>query len=189
MALSAPTEVKILPATWFDQKTIGSAMIIEMASRRDFDVATGLAFDTKVTATGNNTGIEVPEELITQLGGGKRPAVVVNVNGYEYRNTVGVMGGRFMIPLSAAVRKATGLKGGDPIRVVLSIAKEPREVNMPEDFQTSLDAEPQLAQFFSGLSNSLQRYHVDTINAAKTAETRERRIEKSLALFREGKQR
>ncbi len=41
------------------------------------------------------------------------PPVLVNVNGYEYRNTVGVTGGRH----STAVRDVTGLKGGDLIRV------------------------------------------------------------------------
>jgi GrpB-like predicted nucleotidyltransferase (UPF0157 family) len=152
-------------------------------------MAKAIAFDTTVTTTGNNTGIVVPAELIEQLGAGKRPAVLVSVNGYEYRNTVGVMGGKFMLPISAAVRKVTGLKGGEPIHVILSITNESREVNMPADFQDLLAAEPALAQFFSGLSNSLQRYHVDNINAAKNADTRQRRIEKSIALFREGKQR
>ena len=50
-------------------------------------------FDTTVTASGNNTGIVVPGEVIEQLGAGNRPPVLVNVNGYEYRNTVAVMGG------------------------------------------------------------------------------------------------
>jgi len=62
-----------------------------------------VAFDTTVTATGNNAGIVVPDEIIERLGAGRRPGVIVNVNGYEYRNTVGVMGGRHMISISAAV--------------------------------------------------------------------------------------
>ena len=41
-----------------------------------------VTFDTTVTATGNNTGIVVPDEVIEQLGAGRRSAVVVNVNGY-----------------------------------------------------------------------------------------------------------
>ena len=81
-----------------------------------------VTFETTVAVTGNNTGIVVPEEAIEQLAAGKRPPVLVHVNGYEYRNTVGVMGGRYMISISAAVRKATGLKGGDPIRVTLTVA-------------------------------------------------------------------
>ena len=43
--------------------------------------------------------------------------------------------------------------------------------------------------FFAKLSNSLQRYHIDNVNAAKSAETRQRRIEKAVSLFRDGKQR
>ena len=43
--------------------------------------------------------------------------------------------------------------------------------------------------FFGTLSNSMQRYHVDSINAAKSADTRQRRIDKAIALFLDGKQR
>src|SRR5487761_2629012 len=99
---------------------------------------TTVAFDTTVTATGNNTGIMVPDEVIAQLDAGKRPAVMVNVNGYEYRSTVGVMGGKCMISLSSAIRKATGLKGGDPIHVELTVADSPREVQVPTDFEDAL---------------------------------------------------
>src|SRR3954465_14231783 len=65
-------------------------------------------FETTVAATGNNTGIEVPPEVIEQLGAGKRPPVLVDVNGYQYRSTAAVMGGRHLIGISAAVRAATG---------------------------------------------------------------------------------
>ena len=84
-------------------------------------------FETTVAAMGNNTGIVVPPEVIERLGAGKRPAVLVKVNGYEYRNTVGVMGGKSLISISAAVRQETGLKGGDPIKVELTLADGTRE--------------------------------------------------------------
>jgi uncharacterized protein DUF1905 len=90
-----------------------------------------VTFETTVAVTGNNTGIVVPEQAIGQLAAGKRPAVLVNINGYDYRNTVGVMGGKHMISISAAVRKATGLQGGDPVRVTLTVADTPREVTLP----------------------------------------------------------
>ena len=152
-------------------------------------MAPSVTFDTTVAATGNNTGIVVPDNLIDELGAGRRPAVVVNVNGYEYRNTVAVMGGKHMISISAAVRKETGLKGGDPIHVTLTLADTPREVAVPDDFAAALSADPGAGAFFAALSNSLQRYHVDSITEAKTAETRQRRIEKAISLFREGKKR
>jgi hypothetical protein len=152
-------------------------------------MAARVEFDTTVKATGNNTGIVVPDELIERLGSGRRPAVIVNVNGYEYRNTVAVVDGKHMIGVSAAIRKETGLGGGDPIHVVLTVADTPRAVNISDDFAAALAADAGAKAFFDKLSNSLQRYHADNINGAKTAETRQRRIEKAIALFREGKQR
>jgi hypothetical protein len=146
-------------------------------------------FDTTVTAMGNNTGIDVPAEVIAELGAGKRPPVHVDVNGYQYRSTVAVMGGRNMIGISAAIRKETGLKSGDPIRVVLRVADTPRAVDMPDDLAAALAANKTAAAFFPTLSNGLQRYHVDNVNAAKTAETRQRRIDKAISLFAAGKQR
>ena len=148
-----------------------------------------VTFETKVTATGNNTGIVVPDSVIEELGGGHRPPVLVDLNGYQYRYTVGVMGGRHMVGISAAVRKETGLTGGDPIRVTLTVADTPREVDMPDDLAAALAADPAAADFFDKLSNSLQRYHVDNVNGAKTPETRQRRIEKAVALFLAGKKR
>ncbi|WP_344753266.1 YdeI/OmpD-associated family protein [Gryllotalpicola koreensis] len=146
-------------------------------------------FDTTVVLTGNNTGIVVPDDVIERLGAGRRPAVIIDLNGYEYRSTVGVMGGRAMIGISAAIRKETGIAGGDDVHVRVTVADAPREVAVPDDFAAALGAEPATAEFFAALANSLQRYHVDSINEAKTAETRRRRIEKTVALFRAGKKR
>ena len=148
-----------------------------------------VTFATTVAATGNNTGIVVPEGAIEQLAAGKRPAVLVNVNGYEYRNTVGVMAGKHMVSISAAVREATGLKAGDPIRVTLTLAEAPPEVKVPADFAAALATDERASTFFGKLPNSMQRYHIDNINAAKAAETRQRRIDKAVALFLDGKQR
>jgi hypothetical protein len=148
-----------------------------------------VTFETTVAVTGNNTGIVVPEEAIGRLAAGKRPPVLVTVNGYEYRSTVAVMGGKHMISISAAVRTATGLKGRDPIRVTLTVADTPREVTIPADFAAALGADEQASVFFGELSNSMQRYHVDSITVAKSADTRQRRIDKAVALFRAGQRR
>jgi len=148
-----------------------------------------VSFDTTLSSFGNNTGIEVPAALIEQLGAGKKPAVEVDVNGHTYLSTVGVMGGKHLVPVSAAIRAATGLQGGDPVHVVLTRATEPRTVDMPDDFAAALAAQPRAKTFFDGLSNSLQRYHVDHVTGAKTADTRQRRIEKSIQLFLDRKQR
>ena len=55
---------------------------------------------------------------------------------------------------------------------------------MPADFLAALHADEAAHRFFDALPNGLQRYHVDNVNAAKTPETRHRRIDKAVTLFR-----
>jgi len=148
-----------------------------------------VSFDTELTAFGNNTGIVVPPEVINELDAGKRPAVDVDLNGYKFRSTIGVMAGRSLISVSAAIRKDTGLAAGDPINVTLTPNDASREVSIPEDFATAMRRSAGTDEFFAALSNSLQRYHIDQITSAKTDETRQRRIDKAIGLFLEGKKR
>jgi len=152
-----------------------------------------VTFETHIWGVGNNAGIVVPPEVVEELGAGKRAPVLVSVtgsgvDGYEYRNTIGSMGGQSMISFNAAVRKATGLGADDAVTVKLTVMEEPREVNVPADFAAALDAAG-VRPFFDSLANSLQRFHIDNINGTKVEETRQRRIEAAVAKFAEGKKR
>ena len=146
-------------------------------------------FDTTLAGSGGKTGIVVPADAVEQLAAGKRPPVLVELGGHAYRSTVAVMGGQCMVSVSAAVRAATGLAAGDAVRVTLTLAETPREVVVPPDLAAALDADAQAGALFATLSNSLQRYHVDTVDGAKTAETRQRRIDRAVALLRSGQKR
>jgi hypothetical protein len=137
-----------------------------------------VTFDTTLAGSDGKVGIVVPDEAIAGLGAGRRPAVHVDLNGHQYRSTVAVMGGQYLIGVNATVRQATGLAGGDRASVTLTVATTPREVGVPDDLATALAADAQLQSFFAALSNSLQRYHVDQVVSAKTPETRQRRIER-----------
>lgn len=127
------------------------------------------------------TGIEVPEDAVTALGTGRRPAVCATVNGYTYRTSVASMGGRFMLPVSAAVRAEAGLAAGDQVEVALVPDTEPRVVDVPADFAAALDAAPTAKAAFEALSYSSKRRYVLTIEGAKAEETRRRRITKTVA--------
>jgi len=127
--------------------------------------------------------------VINKLDAGRRPAVDVDLNGYKFRSTIGVMAERSLISVSAAIRKDTGLVAGDPINVTLTLNHTAREVSIPEDFATVMRRNVGTEEFFSALSNSIQRYHIDQITSAKTNETRQRRIDKAIGLFRAGKKR
>ena len=146
-----------------------------------------MKFHTTIHQDGNNTGIVVPEEIITQLGAGKRPPVRVTLNGYTYRNTVAVMGGKYMISVSKDVREKAGVKGGDELEVGLELDTEPREVTVPPDLAAALEADEAAKRFFDGLSYSRKSWHVLQVEGTKNPETRQRRIEKSVQMCREGK--
>lgn len=130
------------------------------------------------------TGIQVPEAVVAGLGSGKRPPVRVTINGYTYRSTVAPMGGRFMLPVSAEVRERAGVAAGDQVQVDLELDTAPREVAVPADLAAALDAEAAARRRFDGLSYSNQLRLVLSIEQAKTAETRQRRIAKAVSDLR-----
>jgi hypothetical protein len=145
-------------------------------------------FRTTIQTAGKTaTGIEVPDEVVTSFGSGKRPPVRVTINDYTYRSTVAVMGGRFMVGINADVREAAGVAGGDEIDVDMELDTEPRAVSVPADLAAALDEEPDARRYFDGLSYSNKSRHVLAITGAKSEETRQRRIAKSVAMFREGR--
>jgi uncharacterized protein YdeI (YjbR/CyaY-like superfamily) len=67
---------------------------------------------------------------------------------------------------------------------VLLGGKTATGLEVPEDVVTALDADPSARSAFEKLSYSHQRAHVLPINDAKTAETRQRRIQKSIEILR-----
>jgi hypothetical protein len=144
---------------------------------------------TILTAGKTATGIPVPDDILASLKAGKRPAVTVTINGYTYRTTVATVDGRYMIPLSAENRAGAGVAGGDEVEVEIALDTAPREVSLPSDFAESLERDPAAKRTFDGLSYSLKNFHVQQIEGAKTPETRQRRIEKSIAMLHEGKAR
>jgi len=133
------------------------------------------------------TGIEVPPAVVDALGSGKKPAVNVTIGKHTYRSTVATMDGKFMLPLSAENRQAAGVAAGDEIEVSLELDTAPRTLEIPADFQQALDQDAAAKTFFDSLSYSNRRRHTLSIDGAKTAETRQRRIAKAVESLRAGK--
>jgi len=127
------------------------------------------------------TGIEVPPDVVEALGGGKRPAVTVTIGDHTYRSTIGVMGGRTLVPVSAENRARAGIAAGDVVDVDLERDDAPRELEVPDDLASALDAAPAARAAFDALSFSGKRRYVDPVVQAKAPETRERRIAKAVA--------
>ena len=147
-----------------------------------------MRFRTTILQAGKTaTGIRVPDEVIEALGSGKRPPVKVTINGFTYRNAVAVVDGNYMVGVSAENRAGAGVAGGDVVDVDIELDTAPREVTVPPELAAALDAEPAARRTFDGLSPSNKGWHVQQVTGAKTEETRERRIAKSIEALRDGR--
>jgi hypothetical protein len=147
-----------------------------------------MRFHTTLLQSGKTAvGMQVPNEVVEALGAGKRPPVRVTINGYTYRNTIAVMGGVFMVGVSAENREKAQVAGGDEVDVDIVLDTQPRELTLPPDFSEALDRQPDAKRFFDTLSFSRQQALVLPINHAKIPETRQRRIDKALTALREGR--
>ena len=144
-------------------------------------MATKANFKTKLLLAGKTaTGFKIPAEVVEGFGVGKKPPVRVTIKGYSYRNTVAVMGGDFMIGVSAEHREGAKVKAGDVLEVTLELDTAPRVVEVPDDFQKALNKNTVAKKNFEALSYSSKQGYVLPVNGAKTDETRQRRIEKAV---------
>src|SRR2546429_7391919 len=149
-----------------------------------------MRFHTTIWQAGKPaTGIRVPDEVVEALAAGRRPPVRVTISGYTYRSTIAVMGSEYMVGVNADNRVGAGVAGGDEVDVDIELDTAPREVSVPADLGTALDADPKARATFDALSYSNKSWHVLQLEGAKTDETRGRRLAKSVEALRAGRPR
>jgi hypothetical protein len=146
-----------------------------------------MKFHATILTTGKtSTGIEVPEEIVLGLGGGKKPLVTVVLNGYRYRTAIASRGGdRYLFGVSAEVREAAHVAGGDEVDIEIELDTAPRVVDVPPELARLLANDPKAKTAFENLSNSRKKLLTYPIEQAKTDETRNRNIQKALAALRD----
>ena len=145
-----------------------------------------MEFRTTVVQSGKTaTGLQVPDDVVAALGGGKRPPVTVTVGGYGYRTTVAPMGGAYWIPLAAEHREAAGVQAGQEVDVRVELDTAPRETPLPEDLAAALDDDARA--FFEGLAPSHRKEWVRWVEEAKKPETRAARVERTAEALRAGR--
>ena len=147
-----------------------------------------MRFRTTILQNGKTaTGIRVPDDVMAWLAAGKKPPVRVTINGHSYRSTVATVDGQPMVGVSADNRAAAGVDGGDEVDVEIELDTAPREVDVPPELAAALARDPAAKAFFDSLSNSNKSWHTLQIAGAKTDETRQRRLEKSMQMLRDRK--
>ena len=134
----------------------------------------------------NATGLPVPAEAVAAMGAGKKPKVLVSLNGYTYRSTVAAYGEIYMLPLAGEHRQAAGVQAGDQVEVTIQLDTEPRIVEVPDDLAAALADQPGAREAFDNLSYSVRKEYVRQVESAKAQDTRQRRIAKIAAGLAQG---
>ena len=120
---------------------------------------------------------------------GKRGRVPVRgtLNGAPFRGSLFPMGGCHFMVVNRHLRAAAGVTGGETVPVVMERDDEPRTIEPPADFARALESNRDAQAAWDKLSYTHRREHVEHVEEARKPETRQRRIEKSVAQLAEGK--
>jgi hypothetical protein len=130
-------------------------------------------------------GLEVPADVVEALGGGKRPRVIVTLNGHSWSTRIAILRSRCLIGLSNAHRAAAGVTVGHQLDVEIELDTEPVTVEEPDDVASALDTDQLVRDAYDRLTASKRKQHMRVIESAKRPETRARRIDKLVAELRE----
>jgi Bacteriocin-protection, YdeI or OmpD-Associated/Domain of unknown function (DUF1905) len=145
----------------------------------------GERVETTVQLEGRTaTFLEVPLDVPALFGRARAP-VRITIGGHTYRSTIAVYGGRYYLPLNRENREAAGVSAGETVTVEIEADTEPRTVDVPDDLREALAADAPASDAFDALSYSHRKEYVEWISEAKRADTRARRIAKTLERLRE----
>lgn len=150
-----------------------------------------MRFTATIERTGRTTtGIRVPDEILEQLGEGKRPRVVATLDdGYVLRTTIGSVDGAPFISVSAAVREEANVAAGDVVEVDIRQDTAPREVPVPDDLAAALAEDEAANGWFHQLTESQRKTFVTSVTSAKKPETRQRRVTQAVEALAAGQKR
>ncbi|HXE89746.1 MAG TPA: YdeI/OmpD-associated family protein [Terriglobales bacterium] len=148
-------------------------------------------FRAKLTGQGEGKAwtILVPPFSVEKTWGTKaRVPVKGTINGYPIRCSLFPMGnGKHCIMVNKEMQKGAGATQGDTVSVVLEPDAAPRTVAVPPVLKKALARNKGAQAYFDKLSPSHKKAYVDFITEAKKEETRQRRVEKTLAMLAAGK--
>jgi hypothetical protein len=141
----------------------------------------------RASGRGGGTLLDVPAGVSSALAQRGRVPVRVSVNGIHFRGSLVPAGdGRHCLGVTKAQLAEAGVAQGDTVNVELKRDTEPRVIEPPADLAAALAAEPPAEAAFGGLSYTHRREYVRWIEEARRAETRARRIDKAVAMLRDG---
>jgi Domain of unknown function (DUF1905)/Bacteriocin-protection, YdeI or OmpD-Associated len=138
-----------------------------------------------VTHGGNTAGFEIPDEVVEELGGGRKPKVVVTIGPHTWRSSIANMGGQFMLGVSMENRSAAGVTAGQVLDLDVELDTAERTVDVPDDLAAELARDAAARATWDRWSFTRRKEAARLLTEAKKAETRARRLEKVLADLRD----
>ena len=141
-------------------------------------------FDKKGEKTGW-TYLEISAKQANQLNANCKVSFRIKgtIDSHAFQKTALLpMGdGKFILPFNAAMRKATGKKLSDKIKVTMEV--DSRKLEISADLTKCLKEDPIAMSFFTSLPKSHQNYYSKWIEGAKTMQTKTKRIVVCLTAF------
>lgn len=91
----------------------------------------------RTDTSGSTTFTHVPFDVRAVYGRARLP-VRVTVEGYTYRSTVAVYGGKYFLPVRREVREAAKVEASQRVQVMVEPDEAPRTVDVPPDLAAAL---------------------------------------------------
>lgn len=126
----------------------------------------------------NAAYVEFPQN-VTEIFGNKGRVKVKAVfdKKVEYRGSLVKMGyDCHIIGITKEIRSKLGKSFGDSVNIEIEEDKEVRTVIVPPDAAALLNENPEVKQFFEGLSYTNRKEYIGWIESAKKEETRNARL-------------
>ena len=123
--------------------------------------------------------VKLPFDVKKEFGRA-RPPVKVSINGYSFRSTIAVYGGKYYVPVRGERREAAGVQAGDIVEVGIEPDTEVRRVEPPPELLAAFAKSGLARARWERLSYTHKREHAEAILQAKKPETRARRVKKTL---------
>ena len=115
------------------------------------------------------------------------PKIHAVIAGTPYRGSLMPMGdGTYCLGVLKSIQHAAGVGVGDRITVELDLDTAPRSVEPPPDLARVLASDKKAASSWSKLSFTNRKEMAASVEGAKKAETRERRLKAAIQRLRAG---
>ena len=150
-----------------------------------------IRFDATLYKVDRWTILRLPEKASKKLPSRGQVAVQGTINGHEFQTVLEPDGysGHWM-RVDEKLRHTAGIRAGDTAKLDINSTRDWPEPKVPQDLERALAAAPRKIQDLWKDITPMARWEwVRWVNATRSPETRERRVEVTIAKMNSGKRR